>query len=100
MVFNLTLPSIPNAEIDIPKLLMRRGVWEMRDGDQILLSNENIAKAVLSLDESGMAETLLTFDPASVQKLRTYLNEHSDGSTQLWLDDEKIIDRPNRIVFR
>lgn len=98
MLFSLTLPSIPNAEVAIPKLLMRRGVWQMRDGDQILLSNENIAKAVLSLDESGMPETLLTFDPASVQETQTYLNEHPEGSTQLWIDDEKIIDRSNRIV--
>ena len=51
----------------------------MRDGDQILLSNENIAKAILSLDESGMAETLLTFDPASVQETQKYLDEHPDG---------------------
>lgn len=98
MLFSLTLPSSPNANVAIPKLLMRRGVWQMRAGDQVLLSNENIAKAVLSLDESGMAETLLTFDPASVQETQKYLDEHSEGSTQLWIDDEKIIDRPNRIV--
>ena len=99
MLFSLTLPSIANAEVDLPKLLMRRGIWEMRDGDQTLLSNENIAKAILSLDESGMAETLLTFDPASVQETQKYLDEHPDGNTQLWLDDEKIIDRPNRITI-
>ena len=99
VLFDLTLPDIPNAKTEIPHLLLRRGVWVMKDGDQVLLSNNNITKAVLSLDESGMAETLLTFDPASAQETQKYLDQNPDGSTQLWLDDEKLIDRPNRITI-
>ena len=97
VLFTLTLPSIPNAEIEIPRLLTRPGVWTMRDGDTVLLSNSNVSKAKLSLDESGMPETLLTFDPASVQEVQKYLEEHPNGNTELFLDDEKLIDRPNSI---
>ena len=97
VLFTLTLPAIPNAEKDIPKLLTRKGIWTMRDGDTVLLSNENVSKAKLSLDESGMPETLLTFDPASVQEVQKYLEGHPSGTSQLFLDDEKIIDRPNSI---
>ena len=64
----MTLPSTPNAKEHIPRLLTRPGVWTMKDGENVLLTNENIEKAIFSLDESGMPETLLTFDPASQQE--------------------------------
>lgn len=97
MLFTLTLPANPDAKKHIPRLLTRPAVWVMKDGDKILLTNESISKAVFSLDESGMPETLLTFDPASQQEAQKYLDEHPQGSTELWLDDDKIIVRPNTI---
>ena len=97
LLFTLTLPSIPDSMEHIPRLLTRPGIWTMKDGDQTLLTNEDISKAIFSLDESGMPETLLTFDPASKQESQQYLDEHPDGQTELWLDDEKIIVRPNTI---
>ena len=97
MLFTLTLPSTPDAKEHIPRLLTRPGVWAMKDGDKVLLTNENISKAIFSLDESGMPETLLTFDPASKQEAQLYLDKHPDGTTELWLDNEKIIIRPNTI---
>ena len=97
MLFVVTLPLIQNAETETLRLLTRPGVWAMKDGDKIVLGNEHISKAVFSLDESGMPETLLTFDPASQQQAQKYLDEHPGSSTELWLDDEKIIVRPNSI---
>ena len=97
MLFMLTLPSTPDAKVQIPRLLTRPGIWTMKDGDKVLLTNENISKAIFSLDESGMPETLLTFDPASQQEAQLYLDKHPDGTTELWLDNEKIIVRPNTI---
>lgn len=97
MLFDLTLPSIPNAEVHIPKLLTRPGEWMMKDGDTPILTSSDVSKASLSLDESGMPETLLTFDPAPKQDAQKYLDEHPEGYTVLWLDDEKIIERPNSI---
>lgn len=95
--FSMTLPDIPNAKEEIPKLLFRPGRWTMRDGDKVLLSNDDIASATLSMDEAGMPETLLSFDPAAKQEVQLYLDEHEGGSTNLWIDDEKIISRPNSI---
>ena len=76
LLFTLTLPSTSDALEHIPRLLTRPGVWTMKDGDQTLLTNEDISKAIFSLDESGMPETLLTFDPASQQEAQQYLDEH------------------------
>ena len=50
----LTLPAIENAREHIPHLLLRRGIWEMRDDQNLVLSNQDISSAQLSLDESGM----------------------------------------------
>ena len=97
MLFTLTLPSIPDAQTQIPRLLTRPGVWTMKDGDKILLTSEDVSQAVFSLDESGMPETLLTFDPAAKQQAQQYLDQYPEGRTELWLDDDKIIERPNSI---
>lgn len=97
MDLTLTLPSIPDAETKIPKLLLRRGLWTMKDGETILLDSEDVSKATLSLDESGMPEALLSFDPISKQEAQAYLDAHQEGNTVLWLDDQKIITRPNTI---
>ena len=96
-VLTLTLPDIPNAEVEIPTLLLRRGLWSMKAEDEVILENSDISSASLSLDESGMPETLLAFDPVSKKRAQTYLDDHQDGETILWLDDEKIISRPNTI---
>ncbi len=94
----MTLPDIPNAKADIPKLLFRSGRWTMRDGDTVILSSDDVASATLSMDEAGMPETLLSFDPAAKQEAQLYLDQHEGGSTDLWMDDEKIISRPNSIL--
>lgn len=93
----LTLPDIPNAAVDIPTLLLRQGLWTMKADDTILLDNGDITSASLSLDESGMPETLLSFEASSKQTAQMYLDAHLDGNTVLWLDDDKIITRPNTI---
>ena len=97
LLLTLTLPDIPNAEVDIPTLLLRRGIWTMKAEDEVILDNTDVTSASLSLDESGMPETLLAFDPASKKTAQTYLDAHQDGETVLWLDNEKIITRPNTI---
>ncbi len=93
----ITLPEIENAKTHIPHLLLRQGVWEMRDGETIVLENKDIKSVELSLDESGMPEALLTFDPASKDAAQKYLKEHIDDSTVIWIDDQMVISRPNRI---
>ena len=42
MLFTLTLPSTPNAKELIPRLMTRPGDWTMKDGDNVLLTTENI----------------------------------------------------------
>jgi hypothetical protein len=96
-LLTLTLPDIPNAEVEIPTLLLRRGLWTMKADDEVILNSSDISSASLSLDESGMPETLLAFDPVSTKTAQAYLDAHPDGETILWLDDEKIITRPNTI---
>ena len=93
----LTLPDIPNAAVEIPRLLLRQGLWTMKADDTVLLDNGDITSASLSLDESGMPETLLSFEAASKQTAQMYLDAHQGGNTVLWLDDDKIITRPNTI---
>jgi hypothetical protein len=93
----LTLPDMPNAEVDIPTLLLRQGIWTMKADDTVILDNGDITEVALSLDESGMPETLLSFESGSKETAQMYLDAHQDGNTVLWLDDDKIITRPNTI---
>ena len=97
LILQATLPNIPNATDVISSLLTHRGVWQLKDNDEVLLSNQDISQAKLSLDESGMPEVLLTFHKAAEEKAQEYLLTHRDGMAQILLDNEKVIDRPNTI---
>ena len=92
------LPSIPNAKTTIPKLISRRGVLEIRHNDTVILRNSDIQSSKLSLDESGMPETLLTLDSNSSLELQKYLDQYPNDQSAIWLDDEFIIYRPNSIT--
>ena len=93
----VTLPNIPNAKESIPHLLTQRGVWEMRSQGEVVLSNMDIVAVELSLDEGGMPEVLLEFVTSAQQKAQDYISKYPDQVSELWLDDKKIIDRPNSI---
>ena len=91
------LPELDNAKETIPKLLSRRGVLEMRHNGNVVLQNANIQKAKLNLDESGMPETLLILDKNARVELQQYLDQHKNDISEIWLDDQFIINRPNTI---
>lgn len=93
----VTLPNIPNAKESIPHLLTQRGVWEMRSQGEVVLSNIDIVSVELSLDEGGMPEVLLEFVTSAQQKAQDHIAKYPDQVSELWLDDKKIIDRPNSI---
>lgn len=95
----LTLPNIPNAKEHIPQLLLRPGAFNLRQGDRILLSNQDIEHVELSLDDGGMPETLLRFKPAAKTEAQQWLDDHIDDVAEIWLDDWKVIERPNRIAI-
>lgn len=96
---SLTLPSIPNAKEHIPSLLLRQGIWQLKAGDEVILSNQDIESVELSLDDGGMPETLLKFKSASKLDAQKWLDDHSEDISEIWLDDRKVIDRPNRIAI-
>ncbi len=96
---SLTLPSIPNAKEHIPNLLLRQGVWHLKAGEEIILSNQDIESVELSLDDGGMPETLLKFKSAAKVDAQKWLDEHPDDVSEIWLDGHKVIDRPNRIAI-
>lgn len=96
---SLTLPNIPNAKEHIPRLLLRQGVWQLKAGEEIVLSNKDIESVELSLDDGGMPETLLKFKSAAKVDAQKWLDEHPDEVSTILLDSEKVIERPNRIAI-
>lgn len=98
-MLSLTLPDIPNSREHIPRLLLRQGLWQLKAGDEILLSNQDIETVELSLDDGGMPETLLKFKSAAKVDAQTWLDDHPDDISKIWLDGDMVIERPNRIAI-
>ena len=92
-----TLPELPDAKKSVSKLLTRQGKLEMRHNGSVVLTNEDIVSAKLSLDEAGMPETQLTLDGIAKARLQKYLEQHRNDLSEIWFDDEFVVGRPNTI---
>jgi hypothetical protein len=97
LTLSAVLPSIQNAKVTIPKLISRRGILEIRHNNTVILKNSDVLSSKLRLDESGMPETLLNLDSNSIVEMQKYLDQFPNDQSEVWLDDEFLIYRPNSI---
>ena len=92
-----TLPDLPEAKESISRLLTRPGRLEMRHKESVIMTNEDIVEAKLALDEGGMAETQLMLDGNSKVRLQKYMEQYRNDLSEIWFDDDFVINRPNTI---
>jgi len=97
LTIKVTLPAIDNAQQSIPKLLSRRGIFQIRHNGNVILENSDVVSAKLSLDEAGLPEAMLSLEKHAQPRLQKYLDEHQADLSEIWLDEQFVINRPNTI---
>ena len=95
-----TLPNIENAKASIPLLLSRRGVLSVRDKAGVLIEQIDVDSATLDQDESGMPYTKIVLDEEQRQKLAENVRQDPEGFLYFYMDETKIVDRPNHNLIR
>jgi len=94
------LPGFREKEEEhIPKILAQQGLWQMRYDGNILLSNEDIKNVKYGEDESGYLEVLLDFHKEKRDEVGELLAKEPEKQTEIWLDDQLIIHRPNTVIM-
>lgn len=89
------LPDIENAESDIPRLLIQEGHLSFQDGDKILEQNVEVKNANMGLGESGMPYARVVLETNVRQRLQKHILANPKGFVSIYLDGEKIVQRPN-----
>ena len=97
LVITATLPGQdPEVERDsIPRLLGAAGQLTVQDGEQILLSREDVDRAELQLGDSGESMAVVFITEASQERLNVAINADPEGTLQIRLDGALLVERPS-----
>ncbi len=92
-----TMPGLPDEDTAVPALLAQPGHLEVRSGDHVLATDDDVSDAGVQLDEAGMPYTDLTFLPDALGRLKEAVDGNPDGTLDFYLDGQLLAQRPNTI---
>lgn len=84
-----TLPDWDGANEDIPATLARQADFQVRYGDEVLLTGVDIASATMRLDYTTSATTAVVLTEPATERLKAFAHSHEPGTAlQVALDSE------------
>jgi preprotein translocase subunit SecD len=90
LALTATLPGDPEVAEALPATLATPGVLEVRDGQTVLATNDDIVDASVRLDLFMIPSTLLRLTPEAGQRLSDWTRDHQDGMLTFVLDGRTI----------
>jgi len=90
-----TMTGYEDDRTAMPALLGRRGLLEVTHGDEVVLTQADVEKAYLRLDESGMPFTNLELASEPGDALNTLTVGDPEGELVISMDGEILAVRPN-----
>jgi hypothetical protein len=90
-----TMTGYEDDRTAMPALLGRRGLLEVTHGDEVVLTQDDVEKAYLRLDESGMPFTHLELASEPGDALNTVTVGDPEGELVISMDGEVLAVRPN-----
>ena len=97
MQITATLPGAePGVEREtIPRMLAAGGMLTVQDGDEVLLSRDEVDRAELQLGDAGEAIAVAFIAEASQALLNERIDADPQGSLQIRMDGDLLVERPS-----
>ncbi|MCA9491284.1 MAG: hypothetical protein KC621_15240 [Myxococcales bacterium] len=91
-------PTDPEVRASLPTTLATPGLLELRGGDRVLATQEDVVDATVRLDAMMTGSTLIHLSPGAADRVRAYVRETPSGQLDFFVDGERVGGQRNDAV--
>lgn len=91
-------PADPDVRATLPETLATPGLLELRGGDRVLATQEDVVDASVRLDAMMTGSTLIHLSSSAGDRVRAWVREQPTGQLDFYVDGERVGGQRNDAV--